>query len=147
VSLKRYRQGRREIPVPGQSVQVEGQHLKLAGCRFYQFTAIDEATRYRVLRLYADNSIKSATDFVEEVRCCFPSPSSGSRLIMGPNSVLISRGTCKISACRTDRSRVAALACHLAPLGAPRPFWQHVREHGLIQGEIGDACLSRRFFS
>ena len=75
VSLKRYRLGprrRREIHVPGQSVQVDVKHLKLADRRFYQFTAIDEATRYRVLRVYAHNSIKSATDFFEEVRCRLP---------------------------------------------------------------------------
>jgi hypothetical protein len=43
--LKRYRPGprrRREIHVPGQSVQVDVKHLKLGGRRrFYQFTAID----------------------------------------------------------------------------------------------------------
>src|SRR5260370_41236134 len=75
MSLKRYRQGpsrRREIHVPGQSVQVDVKHLKLGARRFYQFTAIDEATRYRVLRVYAHNSIKSATAFVEEVRRRLP---------------------------------------------------------------------------
>src|ERR1700736_6422235 len=75
VSMKRYRPGprrRREFTVPGQSVQVDVKHLKLGRRRFYQFTAIDEATRYRVLRVYAHNSIKSATDFVEEVRRRLP---------------------------------------------------------------------------
>jgi len=75
VSLKRYRPGprrRRQILVAGQSVQVDVKHLKLGGRRFYQFTAIDEATRYRVLQVYAHNSIKSATDFVEEVRRRLP---------------------------------------------------------------------------
>jgi transposase InsO family protein len=75
VPLKRYRPGprrRREIHVPGQSVQVDVKHLKVGGRRFYQFTAIDEATRYRVLRVYAQNSIKSATEFVEEVRRRLP---------------------------------------------------------------------------
>ena len=75
VSRKRYRPGprrRRELHVPGQSIQVDVKHLKLGGRRFYQFTAIDEATRYRVLRVYAHNSIRSATDFVEELRRRFP---------------------------------------------------------------------------
>jgi len=75
VSRKRYRPGprrRREFHVPGQSVQVDVKHLKLGGRRFYQFTAIDEATRYRVLRVYAHNSIRSATDFVDELRRRFP---------------------------------------------------------------------------
>ncbi len=75
VSLKRYRPGprrRRELHVPGQSVQVDVKHLKLGGRRFYQFIAIDEATRYRVLRVYAHTSIKSATEFVEAVRRRLP---------------------------------------------------------------------------
>jgi transposase InsO family protein len=75
VSRKRYRPGprrRREFHVPGQSVQVDVKHLKLGGRRFYQFTAIDDATRYRVLRVYAHNSIRSATDFVDELRRRFP---------------------------------------------------------------------------
>ena len=71
VSLKRYRPGprrRRELRIPGQSVQVDVKHLKLGSGRLYQFTAIDEATRYRVLRLYDHNSVKSATAFIDEVR-------------------------------------------------------------------------------
>ena len=51
--LKRYRPGprrRRDIRVPGQSVQVDVKHLKLGSGRLYQFTAIDEATRFRVRR-------------------------------------------------------------------------------------------------
>ena len=73
--VKRYRLGPRrgrEIHIPGQSVQVDVKHLKLGHRRFYQFTAIDEATRYRVLRVYAHNSINSATHFVEEVRRRLP---------------------------------------------------------------------------
>ncbi len=46
----------------------EVQFLKGQSGHFYRFTAIDEATRYRILKLYAHNSVKSATDFVEELR-------------------------------------------------------------------------------
>lgn len=75
VSLKRYRPGprrRRELRVPGQSVQVDLKHLKLGSGRLYQFTAIDEATRYRVLQIYDPNSVKSATAFIDEVRRRLP---------------------------------------------------------------------------
>ena len=64
VSLKRYRPGprrRRELRVPGESVQVDVKHLAIRSGRLYQFTAIDEATRYRVLKIYDHNSIKSCT--------------------------------------------------------------------------------------
>src|SRR5215831_13562276 len=57
---------------PGQSVQVDVKHLKTQSGRLYQFTAIDEATRYRVLKIYDHNSIQSAIQFINEVRQAFP---------------------------------------------------------------------------
>jgi len=75
VSMKRYRPGphrRREFTVPGQSVQVDVKHWKLGGRRFYQFTAIDEATRYRVLQISTHNSIPHAIAFLDEVRQRLP---------------------------------------------------------------------------
>lgn len=75
VSQKRYRPGpkrRPELRVPGQSVQVDVKHLKMQSGRLYQFTAIDEATRYRVLKIYDHNSIQSAIHFINEVRQAFP---------------------------------------------------------------------------
>ncbi len=75
VSFKRYRPGprrRRELTHAGQSVQVDVKHLKLGAGRFYQFTAIDEASRYRVLKIYAQSSIPNAIAFIEEVRRRLP---------------------------------------------------------------------------
>lgn len=75
VSQKRYRPGparRRDIRIPGQSVQVDVKHVKLTSGRLYQFTAIYEATRYRVLKIYDHNSIRSAIDFVDELRKRLP---------------------------------------------------------------------------
>ena len=75
VSQKRYRPGpkrRPELHIPGQSVQVDVKHLKTQSGRLYQFTAIDEATRYRVLKIYDHNSIQSAIQFINEVRQAFP---------------------------------------------------------------------------
>ena len=75
ISKKRYRPGplrRREFERPGQSVQVDVKHLKFDAGRFYQFTAIDEATRYRVLKIYDHLSIKNAVSFVDEVRRRLP---------------------------------------------------------------------------
>jgi transposase InsO family protein len=40
--------------------------------RFYQFTAIDEATRFRVLRIYDHDNTKTVIDFLREVREHFP---------------------------------------------------------------------------
>jgi transposase InsO family protein len=60
------------VTVPGKSVQVDVKHLRLGRRKFYQFTAIDEATRYRVLQIYDHINIKSAIDFVDEVRRRLP---------------------------------------------------------------------------
>jgi transposase InsO family protein len=80
VSLKRYRPGPKPqaegpLPVPGQSVQVDVKFVPRLGRarqRFYQFTAIDEATRYRVLRVYDYNNTRSAVAFLDEVRRRLP---------------------------------------------------------------------------
>src|SRR4029450_11734353 len=80
VSQKRYRPGpkrRRDIHIPGQSVQVDVKHLTMRSGRLYQFTAIDEATRYRVLKIYDHNSIQSAIHFINEVRSAFPAAIRG----------------------------------------------------------------------
>ena len=71
VSWKRYRprpRRRPELRIPGQSVQVDVKHIRMGSGRFYQFTALDEATRYRVLQIYDHNSVRSALDFVKEIQ-------------------------------------------------------------------------------
>ena len=47
-------------------------HIKLGSGRVYQFTAIDEATRYRILKIYDHNSIQSAIAFVEALCQALP---------------------------------------------------------------------------
>ena len=61
--LKRHRQFKRYTrPVPGDRIQIDtckvGKHL-------YQFTAIDDCTRMRVLALYSSRSAINAAHFVE----------------------------------------------------------------------------------
>lgn len=80
VSLKRYRSGPKRqvegpLPVPGQSVQVDVKFVPRVGRArqwFCQFTAIDEATRYRVLPVYDYNNTRSAVAFLDEVRRRLP---------------------------------------------------------------------------
>lgn len=60
---------------PGDRVQIDVKFLdKLAFSdkRYYQFTAIDDCTRFRVLRIYDHNNVKSATDFVNQVKRVLP---------------------------------------------------------------------------
>jgi transposase InsO family protein len=58
-------------PVPGDRVQMD---VTKVGPKTYQFTAIDDCTRLRVLRLYSDKSLTSSLSFLEEVVKAFPFP-------------------------------------------------------------------------
>lgn len=62
-------------PLPGDRVQIDVKFLEkaaFAGKRYYQFTAIDDCTRFRVLRIYDHNTVKSAADFVDQVKAALP---------------------------------------------------------------------------
>jgi transposase InsO family protein len=79
VSRKKYRPGPKPpdapLQVPGRSVQLDVKFVPRVGRarqRFYQFTAIDEATRFRVLRIYDHDNTKTAIDFLREVQDHFP---------------------------------------------------------------------------
>ncbi|QQG40803.1 MAG: transposase family protein [Candidatus Levyibacteriota bacterium] len=47
-------------------------NLEFESKRYYQFTAIDDCTRYRVLRIYDHNTVKNATDFVSQIKKILP---------------------------------------------------------------------------
>jgi hypothetical protein len=86
---------------------VDVKHLKTQSGRLYQFTAIDEATRYRVLKIYDHNSIQSAIHFINEVRQAFP---AAIRRIQTDNgSEWGTDFTCMISALPTSTAHPARL--------------------------------------
>ncbi|MGH8983562.1 MAG: IS481 family transposase [Acidimicrobiia bacterium] len=74
-SSQRYRRHNRrwqryEKPLPGHHVQVDVKFIEpLPGSRkkHYQFTAIDDCTRIRVLRIYPRNNQKTAIQFIDYV--------------------------------------------------------------------------------
>jgi hypothetical protein len=72
---------RYEKQLPGHRVQVDVKFIEpLAGTagpgrrkkRYYQFTAIDDCTRIRVLRIYERNTQKSAIQFMDYVLAKLP---------------------------------------------------------------------------
>ncbi len=73
--LKRYTRrkkfNRYAMKIPGARVQMDT--MKLAP-NFYQYTAIDDCTRYRVLRVYSRRTAANTLDFIEKVveEICFP---------------------------------------------------------------------------
>lgn len=67
------------ILVPGERFQVDVKHVpnkcitgEIAGKKFYQFTAIDECTRWRYLKVYDEISTYNSTKFVKELINEFP---------------------------------------------------------------------------
>jgi transposase InsO family protein len=75
---KRRRAGRQlklfEKATPGESVQVDVKVVKLGTTKAYQYTACDDCTRLRVLRLYRRQDTLTSLDFVNEIVTAFPFP-------------------------------------------------------------------------
>jgi transposase InsO family protein len=63
-----------EKATPGESVQIDVKFVRVGGTKAYQYTALDDCTRLRVLRLYRRLHVLSSLDFVAEVVHAFPFP-------------------------------------------------------------------------
>ena len=63
-----------EKATPGESVQIDVKFVKVGGAKAYQYTALDDCTRLRVLRLYRRLHVVSSLDFLGEVVRAFPFP-------------------------------------------------------------------------
>lgn len=73
--LKRYKPPQKPTrysrPIPGDRVQIDVMKVRH---QCYQFTAIDDCTRMRVLRLYSNKKAESSVDFLYHVLENFPFP-------------------------------------------------------------------------
>ena len=63
-----------ECEHPGDCVQVDVKYVRVRGQRYFQYTALDDCTRYRVLRLYRQLNQMSSFAFLGELRRAFPFP-------------------------------------------------------------------------
>ena len=59
---------------PGESVQVDVKFVRIAGQWAFQYTALDDCTRFRVLRLYPRLHHGASLAFFGELRRAFPFP-------------------------------------------------------------------------
>jgi transposase InsO family protein len=59
---------------PGELVEIDVKHVpgKVASKRYYQYTAIDCASRWRYLKIYDGESISHSIDFLKEIMKRFP---------------------------------------------------------------------------
>jgi transposase InsO family protein len=57
---------------PGDCVQVDVKFVRVGGRRLFQYTAIDDCTRYRVLRLYPRLDMRTSVAFFTELRHVAP---------------------------------------------------------------------------
>src|SRR5262249_28948478 len=58
----------------GESVQVDVKFVRVNRQRYYQYTALDDCTRFRVLRLYRYLNQHSSLAFLRELRTAMPFP-------------------------------------------------------------------------
>jgi transposase InsO family protein len=59
---------------PGDSIQVDVKVVKLAKEKVFQYTALDDCTRMRVLRLYPRQNQHASLHFLRELTAAFPFP-------------------------------------------------------------------------
>ena len=59
---------------PGESIQVDVKYVQIAGRWAFQYTALDDCTRFRILRLYRRLHHRSSLAFLAELRRAFPFP-------------------------------------------------------------------------
>lgn len=59
---------------PGESVQVDVKFVRVNRQRYFQYTALDDCTRYRVLRLYRYLNARTSLAFLAETRRALPFP-------------------------------------------------------------------------
>src|SRR5215467_8840247 len=59
---------------PGESVQVDVKVVSVGGHKAYQYTACDDCTRYRVLRLFRRQDTRTSLDSLAELRRVLPFP-------------------------------------------------------------------------
>src|SRR5262244_2230665 len=81
LGLPRLRRTRKRMPrqmklfekaEPGESVQIDVKFVKIAGRWAFQYTALDDCTRFRVLRLYRRLHQSSSLAFLAELCRAFP---------------------------------------------------------------------------
>jgi transposase InsO family protein len=59
---------------PGDSVQVDVKFVRVNRQRYFQYTALDDCTRFRVLRLYRQLNHRTSVAFFRELRQAMPFP-------------------------------------------------------------------------
>src|SRR5437899_7496423 len=81
IGLPRLRRTRKRVPrqmklfekaEPGESIQVDVKFVKMAGVWAFQYTALDDCTRFRVLRLYRRLHQHSSLAFLGELTRALP---------------------------------------------------------------------------
>ncbi len=69
---------------PGHCGQVDVKEVRVAGTKDFQYTAIDDGTRYRILRLYPQNHQHTSHTFFTTLRTTLPFPIRKLQVDNGP---------------------------------------------------------------
>src|SRR5207245_392773 len=71
---------------PGESIQVDVKYVQIAGRWAFQYTALDDCTRFRILRLYRRLHHRPRLAFLAELRRAFPFPLQRLTCYHGPET-------------------------------------------------------------
>ena len=88
--------------IPGERVQLDVMKVRNGA---YQFTAINDCTRLRTIRVYPNKKAESTIHFLGEILNTFPFPFSGYKLIGEQNfSIMTSNMNCMTILSNSDQS-------------------------------------------
>lgn len=69
----------RALRKPGELIEIDVKHVpgEIAGKRYFQYTAIDTASRWRYLRVFGEEATEHSIEFLKDVMERFPYPITG----------------------------------------------------------------------
>ena len=125
-----------EKATPGESVQVDVKVVTVNGTKAYQYTACDDCTRYRVLRLFPRLNTRTSVDFLAELRRVLPFSSQRVQTDHGTEFSFGARHRMgKWNAATASTTKSSGAAPPSAPLPRPRApsgRGRHTLQHGAV---------------
>jgi transposase InsO family protein len=134
--------------VPGELIEIDVKYVpgKLSGKRYFQYTAIDCASRWRYLKIYAVQGTDEAIQFLRDVMKRFPHPIRGVKTDNHPTFTNYYLGTYKRSDMTVKRLHALDVFCaahnivhYLIDPGKPAQNGKVERSHRTDQEKFYDA--------
>lgn len=119
---------------PGQKIQVDVKYVPSScitdGNKYYQYTAVDECTRWTYRRMYAEHSTDSSRDFLIHLLAAFPAPIREIQTDNGTEftKALICNDPCNLTSFE-ELLKVSGILYHRIRVATPRHNGKVERQH------------------